>query len=135
MRSKFHMAAVALGLWSCLLLSFGGAAPLGLCFESDGRVEVEAMVGGGCGPLATRASEQHPGIESAEHCVSCYDVLVPFESVVSRDKESLAPLPIAAPASLVVVRSLTAWPEPIGRSNAKPAYPALQHLSTIVIRA
>lgn len=128
------MAAVVLGLWSCLLLGFGGMAPLGLCFESDGRVEIEYMPGGGCGPLGTRASEQHSVIESAEHCVSCHDVLVPFESFVFRDKESIAPSPIA-PVSLVIVPSLTAWPEPIRRSNAKSTNPTLQHLSTIVIRA
>jgi len=136
------MTAVAIGLWSCLLLSVGGAAPLGLCFESDGRVHVEVMDSGGCGsPIASRAAPAvfahggaYAGIQSTEHCVSCNDVLVPLKSVVSRSKENIAPLPIAS-VNDVVVPLIIVWTEPIRWVNTGPAFPELPRLSTIVIRA
>ncbi|MEW6776557.1 MAG: hypothetical protein AB1405_09710 [Bdellovibrionota bacterium] len=90
MTSRFQSAIAVLACAAYLFLGFGGALPMGFCFEADGHVEIELMRAGSCtsslGLLDADHSEthsEHAGLSGPEkdHCASCEDVLVSLKSL------------------------------------------------------
>ncbi len=128
---------------ACLIyavLGVGGAFPLGLCFESDGRVGLEAMVGGSCASLSTAADAQahseYAGMGTADHCVSCEDVILPLESISPKCASRAAVLPPAAMAPAIVPPpSALVLASGFSGSEDRLSSPVLAHLSTVVLRA
>ncbi|MBX7257352.1 MAG: hypothetical protein K1Y02_13395 [Candidatus Hydrogenedentes bacterium] len=137
---KIVMTTLLIGVW--LLGASPVAHGLVLCFERDGRVQLEMAYRGVCAETSTSRVSSSPSsamilqVENGAHCDTCVDV--PVISAAGKDQQFIVPAssvhhqPLANDGATIPLPIL-AYTSIIGQTDALPTPQSVTLRSTVLL--